>query len=351
MSARRLTRLGLGFGISALLLVLLFRSVDVAALGRALAVADFRLLPPAIALYFVGVWLRSRRWGLLLPRDSVPAGALFRALVVGFTVNNVLPARLGEVARAYLLARWCGVRYGHTLASVVMERVLDGLTLAGLLLVAVTVAPAPPYLLSLGLVVGAVFAAGAVILVGASWQPRLIVVIAGLVARLLPARLGEKVVRLAEGFGAGLALVRGWGLLGRLVVLSLLAWLAEIGLFYLLMLAFPIPASPALAALTGTVANFATLVPSSPGYVGTFDGALVKVLQDSTRLPLEVATAYALLVHAALLIPVTLLGAVFLWRAGVSMGEITGPGSPLAEAGRPSTLTGAGTAGAPSGSR
>src|ERR1700716_2835845 len=128
------------FVISAGLLYLVVRSVasEPGQVLAALAAADWRLLPVAIGLYFVGVWLRSARWGLLLPGHLVTTSTLFRALVVGFTVNNLLPLRMGEIARAYLLSRWCRISYGSTVASLLVERVLDGLSLALLLLVALT---------------------------------------------------------------------------------------------------------------------------------------------------------------------------------------------------------------------
>ncbi len=323
---RRHLRLAPGFGVSAVLVALLLRAVDLHDLAAAVATADFRLVLPSIALYFAGLWVRSLRWGLLLPRGSASTGTLFRTLVVGFTVNNLLPARLGEVARAYLLSRWCGVAYGTTLASVVVERILDGLALAALLLAALLVVPdAPPYLLALGLTVGGAFAAGAILLLLAAWRSESIAILGRRVGRGLPPRVATLSERLATSFAQGLKLVRGWRLLARLAVLSLLAWACELALFYVLMLGFSLPASVPLAVLGGTAANFATLVPSSPGYVGTFDAVLVKVLVDVSAgsVTPEQATAYALVVHATLLVPVVLLGALILWRSNVSLKQIT----------------------------
>jgi uncharacterized membrane protein YbhN (UPF0104 family) len=316
-------RLGLGFGVSTALLALLLRTVDLSRLADDLRDADLRLVAPAVALYFVGLWLRTLRWGLLLPVSGGTTGTLFRALAVGFTVNNLLPVRMGEIARAYLMARWCGVAYGNTLASVVVERVLDGLALAALLLAALFFVPAPPYLLVLGLAVGGAFCVGGLLLTLAAWRSDGIAGIGRAIARPLPPRMGALVERLASSFAHGLRLVRGWGLLAKLAGLSVLAWLCELGVFYVLMLGFSLPASLPQALLGGAVANFATLVPSSPGYVGTFDGALVKVLADTGGLSAEGAAAYTLVVHATLFIPVTVLGLAILWRANVSFGQVT----------------------------
>jgi len=116
--------------------------------------------------------------------------------------------------------------------------------------------------------------------------------------------------------------VRNGRTLAVLLALSLAAWLPELGVFYVLMLAFPMPASLPVAMLGGSVSNFATLIPSSPGYVGTFDGALVKVVSDvlGNTLMSSIA-AYAVLVHLALLVPVTAAGAVIMWRSDTSVGK------------------------------
>jgi uncharacterized protein (TIRG00374 family) len=318
-------RLLLGTAISLVLVVLLVRAVDTQVLGAALGHAQPASIVPALALYAAAAWLRSLRWGLLLPRGSASTGTLLRALLVGFTVNNLLPARLGEAARAFLLKQWADVPVGITIASVVVERILDGLALAALLLVAIALLPsAPSYLLVVGLVVGGGFTAGALLLAAIAWKPTTVVRAMQIMTKPCPPRGRELAERIALGFVDGLALVRGWRLLGQLAAFSIVAWLCETGVFYVLMFGFDIPASPALAILGGSAANFATLVPSSPGYVGTFDGVLVKVIADvlGPVVAYEEVLAYALVVRALLFLPVTVAGLVVLWRANLSFGEI-----------------------------
>jgi len=329
----RIIRFGVSFGISAVLLFLLVRNVDAAALGDALASADWRLIPPAVGLYFVGAWLRSARWSLLLPEHSVTTSTLFRALIVGFTVNNLLPIRMGEVARAYLLGRWCRVPYGATLASLVVERILDGLSLAALLLVSLAFVQAPGYVLAIGVLIAGLFIAGAVALALAAWRADAIPRLAAFLVRPLPERLGALGVQLAASFARALSLVHERGRLARLVALSLLAWCVELSLFFVLMPSFGIPPSLPLAFLVGSAANFATLVPSSPGYVGTFDGALISVLRDTAGIASAPATAYAIIVHATLFLPVVVLGTLLLWRSHMTFDQITHTPPPVAEAG------------------
>jgi uncharacterized membrane protein YbhN (UPF0104 family) len=341
----RTLRFFVPFAISAGLLYLVVRSVasEPSQVLGALASADWRLLPVAIGLYFVGVWLRSARWSLLLPEHAVKTSTLFRALVVGFTVNNLLPLRVGEVARAYLLSRWCRISYGATIASLLVERVLDGLSLAVLLLVALLVMPAalsdgpvaephaPGYLPWVGAIAAAGFLSGAAMLALGAWRTSAITAIAGFLARLLPARFGAIVERLAENFARSLALVHEPGRVVRVLGLSLLAWCFELGLFFVFLVAFGLPASYPLALLVGSAANFATLLPSSPGYAGTFDAALIAVLQDTIIVPPSLAFAYDFAVHMTLLVPVVVVGTLVLWQSHLTFDQITHASAPAAE--------------------
>jgi uncharacterized protein (TIRG00374 family) len=339
-------RVWLGLAVSIVCLWLVFRSLDPAALGVALAQANFLYVLPAVAVYFLGVWLRSVRWGLLLrpalrggqapgarrqqtgayrlppppnPRPLPPArvpstGRLFRVLVIGFTVNNLLPARLGEVARAYLLWRGERIEPGATIATIVLERVLDGLTLCAFAGVAALLVPFPADLQRAAWITAAGFLAVTLGLVGFLLLPGPFVGLALRVLRLLPERFAHLGERLVHSFVDGLAILRQGHALAAVLGLSLLAWLAEAGMYYVIMLGFPFPARPEAALLGASAANFGAMIPSSPGYVGTFDLPLQIVLTEVFDVPLAQATSYTLVLHAALVVPVVLLGLCFLWQ-------------------------------------
>jgi glycosyltransferase 2 family protein len=132
--------------------------------------------------------------------------------------------------------------------------------------------------------------------------------------RLLPerfARLGE---RLVLSFVDGLAVLRDPRSLVTVLGLSLGAWLAEATMYFVIMLGFPFPARPEAALLGAAAANIGTMIPSSPGYVGTFDLPLQLVLTQVFGVSLPEATSYTLVLHAALVLPIVLLGAFFIWR-------------------------------------
>src|SRR4051794_22277853 len=105
MSRKKLLRPLIGIAISLVCLVLLGRSVNLDQVGKSLREANLIWLIPAVGVYFVGTFIRSWRWERLLSRHDVPIMDLFRALIIGFTLNDVLPFRLGEIARVFLVAR------------------------------------------------------------------------------------------------------------------------------------------------------------------------------------------------------------------------------------------------------
>ncbi len=128
----------------ALLLLLLYQ-VDLGELKDALQDADYSLLAPSIAVYFVAVWFRAARWRYLLaPVGSFPVRRLYPVVIIGYMANNLLPVRLGEVVRSYYLARRENLNTSTALATVAVERVYDGITLLAF------AALSAPWLLLLG---------------------------------------------------------------------------------------------------------------------------------------------------------------------------------------------------------
>jgi len=320
---RRLIQLSLGLVVSSVLVALLAHTIDMGAVAAEVAVADVRLILAAVAVHLAAMWIRAVLWRRLLAAPASLA-MLFKVSIVGFAVSYIMPLRIGEVARAYLMARWRGIAYGTTVASLIAERVLDGLSVGAILLVALLFVPAPGYVLALGLAVAGIFGGLAAVLIVLSWRAGAIVRLAAAVARRLPLWMGPAIKRLAASFALGLAPLRNWRVLPGYVALSVVGWVCQFLAFYLVMLAFALPASMPTALLIGGVTNLATLLPSAPGNVGTFDAAVIKLLIDVQGIPLELAAAYALVVHAVIVVPIVGLGAVVVWRSDLTLGDVLG---------------------------
>lgn len=314
----------IGVLVSLVLLGLFFRAISLGGLLESLAAVDYRGLVPAVLIYLGGVWVRSARWKLLLdPVARLGVGQLFRAVLIGFTVNNLLPARIGEIARAMLLARWAGVAPAATLGTIVVERLFDGLTLCAILAVGWVFAAPTGWLRNAALLASAGFVLAGAVVTLAAVRSDLILRLARFVARVLPEQLREPTLRLCAAFLDGLAAVRDPRTLVAVIGLSFVAWFSEAGMYYVIMLGFGLD-SGALSALLGMVAaNLGTTIPSSPSFIGTFDVPLQAVLVELFGVEPNLAASYTLVVHAALVIPVVIIGLALLSREGLSLGEVS----------------------------
>jgi uncharacterized protein (TIRG00374 family) len=248
--------------------------------------------------------------------------------------NNLLPARAGEVARAYIAGRQLPVRFTTALASVAVERVLDGLVMVGLMAVAIA-APAFP---SQATVFGAPLsrvATGAAVLFGAALLLALLVVhrpapwlklLDRVARRVLPERLAVRVERVAEGLVAGLAVLKNPGRFAAVVAWSLVLWLVNAAAFALCFKAFALPVPLSGALLLQGIIGFGVAVPAAPGFFGVFEAATRVTLGiygiDATR-----AVSYAVAYHLTTFVPITLLGLWSLSVTHVRIGDLRGTGA------------------------
>ncbi|MDI3339203.1 MAG: lysylphosphatidylglycerol synthase transmembrane domain-containing protein [Sphaerobacter sp.] len=311
-------RVWLGFAVSIIFLIIAFRGQDLARVGEALRQANYWLLPLAILLYGVGLWVRCLRWSVLLRAvHRCPARELFPVVTVGFMANNLLPLRAGEVVRAYLLTNRRGVPTSTALATIAVEKVFDGLTMLAFMLVASLSVALTAELWHVQLVAGLLFGGLLVLLalLTAEWSRHWLLQ-RGL--RRLPARIAAPVGQAAHTFLAGLGTLRRRDDLLAVVGASLATWLLEAAMYAVIALSFGLSLSPAAVLLVTAVANLATLIPASPGYVGPFEAGVLLALAGAVTVPREVALSYAIAVHAALYFPVTAVGLYYWWRESLS---------------------------------
>ena len=337
----RSRRLWFGLAVSLVFLLLLFLRVDLRDTVRSLGEANYLFVVPAIALYFVAVVFRALRWRFLLSHlKPIPVDRLLPVVVVGYMANNLLPVRLGEVVRSYYLGQREGVSKSAALATIAVERVFDGVTLLFFLAAASVVLPLgglvqdlaqdtgiPALLLIAGTTVPFAFALGSLIV--AAYRPAWPVWLAERATRRLPGKLSPSIVEVVGLFVSGLASLRDPRRLLVLFLLSLPIWLMEAAMLYVIGFSFDLQdvfssQGMMIAAILATTAtaNLATSLPSSQGGIGPFE-----LFSTATLVVLgvagPVAIAYTVTVHAALLVPVTLLGLVVLWRQNLSLTQLT----------------------------
>src|SRR5439155_8503265 len=249
----------LGLAISALCVGLLLRAVSPAEIGRSLRAGDPTVLLPAAALYFVGSFVRSVRWHALLHGQQVSLWLLFRTLIIGLMVNDLVPLRLGEVARVFLLARNASVPVGTSLASIVVERVFDGVALTALLGLGIVLSGQTGWLLPLAGGSTGLFAVATGGLLWAALWPRPARRLGYWAAGFLPGRFGGVMRRLIDGVLAGLGPLADGAILGRVLALSLLSWFVEAMMYIVVMAGFHVPGGLAAGFIGTAAANLASL--------------------------------------------------------------------------------------------
>jgi len=316
-SGGRLAKILLGAAVSGALLVYLFWSVDPREVLARLARTNWAFLALSLLLNLVSVWIRAWRWRYLFPPGSRPSH-LFNAVMIGYMANNILPLRAGEVVRVYVASRH-GPRFWTTVATLVVERVLDGLAVGLMLAGLFLTLPIPrelrwPAVIFLSadllamvtLVVIAIAPGGCAAVIRALFHRW-----AGLERRGLDV-LGT----MSEGLKGVRArrhlLPIALSSVGIWLVLAVAVWTA----LHATHLDLPLSASFAVLAFMGLGVS----LPSSPGYVGVIQAATVLALALFS-VPRADALSFSLIFHAAQYFPVTTYGLVLLLVEQVSLSE------------------------------
>ena len=319
------TRIGTSVAVTVLFLWLAVRNVDVGAAKTALSEANYSFLLPAAICTIVGFWIRAIRWNrILAPMQDIPAQRLFPIMMVGFAANNIIPARIGELARIYLTGSRERVSRTGALATLIVERVCDGVTLLAMLTVTLTIFPVPADergLRTVILVATVVFGLATVMVTAMLVVPSPFFALGQRVAKRLPVRFGGKVEGLMESFLLGLQSLRGPRALAEIAVLSLGAWMMEWATYAFVLLAFPLGLSWAewLAAATFLVVfvNLGIMLPSAPGYVGTYQFFATLAL-GAFGVGASSAFSLALVAHAMQYVLITSTGLLCLSRLGLT---------------------------------
>ncbi len=315
-----------GVGISALFLWLAFRKVDFGGVTSALSQANWIWILGGLLLYLIPTWLRALRWKLLLkPLKDLPLPTVAEVMVIGYMGNNIYPARAGEVLRSVLLKQKEDIEISGSLATIFVERLFDAIVVMGLVLLNIGTLTAMTS--DIGMVAG--IQRGAVI--GTFVFIFALLIFLAMVAfprhsqaffdwfiqRFVPAKVRPALSSIVERFLAGLMVLRSPLETLKVFVLSVAVWITEGGLFWALArsLNLDIPFG-ALLLMIGVV-NLVLLIPAAPGGLGTFDAAAKTMLQLFGVSP-DQATGYALLLRAALWIPLTVLGLVLFLKEGFS---------------------------------
>ncbi len=321
MNQRTLLQIGVSFAVAAVFLFLAFRNVPLTELAEALSRFHWPWLFPAVLVSLALMVLRAWRWQLeLLPLRKLPLGRLWAVTSVAYSAINLLPARLGEVVRPWLLSQVTEIRMSQAVGTLVVEKLMDSFSIlvfifAGLLLTAEL-----PAWVRQGAVVPAVFTFAFAGIVAATYlrgeaffrrhlQP------------LLPQRVGQMTLRLLRAVLEGMQVLPDGRLLLRVFAASVALWSLPIVSSWIVISGFGFPVPPTAALVVFIFIGFGTALPNAPGMIGTFQYACILALGLFGVSEAD-ALAFGLLLNALQVLTIVVQGVVGTLLLGVSLTEL-----------------------------
>jgi len=320
----------LGVLISAIFLYFALKGLNLGEFWQSVKSANYWWIIPGVAVFFVGLWVRAWRWHYLLkPVKKIPTKVMFPITCIGYMGNNIYPARAGEVLRAVVLKRREGVPVSASLATVIVERIFDGMVMLGFVFLNLpALAKVAQFesgfvgnIQNLAIIGAGIFAAALIVFLLAAMFPQVTARVGGwFIDHLLPARMREKTTGIMLKFLDGLASLRSPLNILMVFVTSIIIWLLETVKYWFVMHAFTFSVSFFALMLLNGIANLATTIPSAPGYIGTWE-AVTKAVLVAFGVPGAEALGYGVVLHVALWLPVTLVGAYYMTREGIKWSD------------------------------
>jgi uncharacterized membrane protein YbhN (UPF0104 family) len=342
-------RFWIGILISIIALAFAFRQVDFREVWAALSGVNYWLLLASLVPLTLFLILRAFRWRLLFyPQRGLKIVNLFAVINIGYLLSNIFPARLGDVARAYLIGDTEDVSRGSAFSTVVAERVLDALSAVGGFFLVLPFAPLPEWMIRSGLVVGVAALVAVVLFVvlvrQRDWTLRLL-------DRILQAihwptcetmsgfwgRLSERThlgflahlpwVDRSELRGMAGSLIDGLGgittlrLGPPLLLWSAVIWAVISAYYWLVLLAFEPDGHLVAGLAVASITALGMTIPASPGYIGVFEFLARETMVLFGTEP-EVGLSYALVAHAIVYIVYSLLGLGSMIQQNITYSEL-----------------------------
>ena len=315
----------IGIVFSAVFLYLALRKVDAAAVADSFRSAKIFYLVAAELLLLVYYLLLAIRWRYIIAQaQKVSLMTAFSIMMIGFFANNVLPARAGEFLRAYVLGKKEGISKSFCFGTIVIERFFDMLTLLMFLLVVVLFLPLPLWVRTIGYLSSIIFVFALSFLLLMVYGKMKAMAFAEKLFFFLSQERKDTLLSLLERFASGLQILKRKRQILTVLVLSIASWFLNSFVLYCALGSFDIhiPTLGLFAVLS--IINLGVLVPSSPGYIGTYQFLCVSTL---SMFSVQKATAlsFSIIFHALWYFPLTFLGFFFIWKENISFVQFKQP--------------------------
>jgi uncharacterized protein (TIRG00374 family) len=320
-----------GLLISLIFLYIALSGVQLSKVWNSIQSANYIWLLPGVLVYFLAVVLRSWRWNILLqPIKDIHFNVLLPIVSIGYMGNNIFPARAGEILRTIILKREENISISASLASIAVERIFDGMIMLAFVFINLPEFTQLAIDYNFADQIKTIAYWGSIIFMGLFLTFILATIFTKttenifsfLINRVIPERWRKGATQISQRFLTGLQSLRSPKKIMSVLILSVAIWLLETVFYWFVLHAFPFQVSfSSLMLMNGTL-NLITTIPSAPGYLGTFDAPGIAYLK-AIGVQAEAAAGYTLVLHAALWLPVTLLGAYFFTRKGLSWSQTT----------------------------
>lgn len=329
MTSKRIITFWLGIIVSLFFMVILLRKMDFNQLVSAFKTADYRYIFFAVIFTFANYLVRAVRWRyLLICEKSLPLSSLYPATIIGYMANNILPARLGELVRAYMLAQKEKLPVPMVVASLVMDRLFDGFTVMLILVLTLFTIHLPPEMAASanllrtgGAITFLLYVLLVIFLLLLKWQTLKTIELTAVLLKPFPKSFSKWLIPLLGSFISGIKLSRKSGHIGILICSSLIIWIFCIVPVDMILKGFGIhlPWSASMFILVLLV--FAVMVPASPGFIGTYHYACYRGLA-TFGVEESLAISVAIVLHGTSFFPVIFAGFYHLWRSKLSLQEV-----------------------------
>jgi len=313
----------LGIGISLFFLCLAFRNIEFDKFFKALKEINYFYLFPITFFSIFTCVIRAWRWKYFFKHvKQIRFSSLFSTVMIGFMANNILPARIGELVRAYYIGKKENVNKSMAFATIVLERIFDVFSLLFLFLVTLLFCPFPQIVTKISYLVIGIYLVAVWILISMQIWKQPIIRLVEFLCKKLPNRVGRRIVEYINSFISGFDVLKNWQEIGIIFFYSLILWLFSAICFYFMFHGCKIGHLPFWAAVfVLIVISMGIAIPSSPGYIGTFQYFAILGL-GVFGIDKNTALTYSLVLHVSQWIIITVIGWIYLYHERISFSDI-----------------------------
>lgn len=313
----------IGILISGIFVYLTFKDVDLKNFFKTLIKVSYLYLPFLLLLLFIAFYGRALRWRYLLGKEiKIKTHNLFSYIIIGFMVNNVLPARIGEFVRAYIIGKKENISKSFAFSTIVVERVFDGMVILLLFLPTIFFYPLPQWVKKTGLLVGLFYPLILIILIILKIHKEWVLKLVKIVIEPVSPTLLLKVKGILTSFIQGLDVLHRLKSLIIILLYTFIVWTATSLMFYVGFLCFDISLPFYACFFVFGMVFVGVMIPASPGFIGTFHWFCLQAFLLLGIKDESLAASYAFFMHMINYLCVTSVGLLYLIKENISLGEL-----------------------------